>query len=96
MQYLRALPERRLESAKRVRVKVDSGSLIYVDRKYVFGQQPVDRRTGRGAAGGRVVEVWYAGRKVEELPRLRGRGKHRVDYRHIIDWLVRKPSSKTP
>ena len=32
MQYLRALPERRLESAKRERVKVDSGSLIYVDR----------------------------------------------------------------
>ena len=21
--------------------------------------------------------------------RLRGRGKHRLDYRHIIDWLVR-------
>jgi hypothetical protein len=30
---------------------------------------------------------------VEELPRLRGRGKHRVDYRHIIDWLVRKPGA---
>jgi hypothetical protein len=39
------------------------------------------------------VEIWYAGRKVEELPRLRGRGKHRVDYRHIIDWLVRKPGA---
>ncbi len=32
MQYLKVLPERRLESLKRVRVKVDSGSLIYVDR----------------------------------------------------------------
>ena len=40
-----------------------------------------------------TIEVWYAGRKVEELPRLRGRGKHRVDYRHIIDWLVRKPGA---
>jgi len=30
---------------------------------------------------------------VEDLPRLRGRGKHRVDYRHIIDWLVRKPGA---
>jgi hypothetical protein len=39
------------------------------------------------------IEIWYAGRKVEELPRLRGRGKHRVDYRHIIDWLVRKPGA---
>lgn len=24
---------------------------------------------------------------------MRGRGKHRVDYRHIIDWLVRKPGA---
>jgi hypothetical protein len=42
-----------------------------------------------------TVEVWYAGQKVEQLPRLRGRGKHRVDYRHIIDWLVRKPGAFT-
>jgi hypothetical protein len=30
---------------------------------------------------------------VEELPRLRGRGKHQIDYRHLIDWLVRKPGA---
>jgi hypothetical protein len=30
---------------------------------------------------------------MEELPRLRGRGKHRIDYRHMIDWLVRKPGA---
>jgi len=40
-----------------------------------------------------TVAIWYANRKVDELPRLRGRGKHRVDYRHIIDWLVRKPGA---
>src|SRR5206468_1201041 len=40
-----------------------------------------------------TVEIWYADRKVEELPRLRGRGKHWIDYRHIIDWLVRKPGA---
>jgi hypothetical protein len=39
------------------------------------------------------VEVWYGQRKLEEMPRLRGRQKHRVDYRHIIDWLVRKPGA---
>ena len=43
--------------------------------------------------GAEIIEVWYAGNKVEELARLRGRGKHRVDYRHIIDWLVRKPGA---
>ena len=39
------------------------------------------------------VEVWYGQRKIEDLPRLRGRGKHRIDYRHIIEWLVRKPGA---
>ena len=39
------------------------------------------------------VEVWYGQKKVEDLPRLRGRGKHRIDYRHIIEWLVRKPGA---
>src|SRR5207245_5469775 len=39
------------------------------------------------------VEVWSAQRLVEDLPRLRGRGKHRIEYRHVIDGLVRKPGA---
>jgi hypothetical protein len=30
---------------------------------------------------------------VEHLPRLRGRTQYSVNYRHIIDWLVRKPGA---
>jgi hypothetical protein len=30
---------------------------------------------------------------LERIPRLRGEGKHRINYRHIIDWLVRKPGA---
>ena len=56
----------------------------------------------------RVQDRLNAGRRprlIEEIKALRalpdgrldsvkrGRGKHRVDYRHIIDWLVRKPGS---
>ena len=39
------------------------------------------------------LEVWYAQKFVERMPRLRGRGNHRIDYRHIIDWLERKPGA---
>jgi hypothetical protein len=93
MQYLRPLPERRLESVKRERVRVDSGSLIYVDRNAYSVHSRLIGEQVEARLGVDMVEVWYAGRKVEELPRLRGRGKHRVDYRHIIDWLVRKPGA---
>lgn len=93
MTVMRELPERRLESYKRERVKVDSGSLIYADRNVysvpsrLIGEQ-VEVRLYMDR-----VEVWYGQRKLEEMPRLRGRQKHRVDYRHIIDWLVRKPGA---
>jgi hypothetical protein len=79
----------RLESMKRERVKVDSGSLIYVDRNVYSVHSRLIGEKVEARLGAEIVEVWYAGRKVEDLARLRGRGKHRVDYRHIIDWLVR-------
>src|ERR1022692_4924302 len=93
MAVMKELPERRMESCKRERVKVDSGSLIYVDRNVysvpsrLIGE-PVEARLYMDQ-----VEVWYGQKKVGQMPRLRGRRKHRVDYRHIIDWLVRKPGA---
>jgi hypothetical protein len=39
------------------------------------------------------LDIWYAQRKIETLPRLRGENDHRINYRHIIDWLVRKPGA---
>ena len=93
MKAMQELPERRMESCKRERVRVDSGSLIYVDRNVysvpsrLIGEQ-VEARLYLDQ-----IEVWYGQKKVEQLSRLRGRQKHRVDYRHIIDWLVRKPGA---
>lgn len=42
-----------------------------------------------------VVEVRYGGRVVECMPRLRGDSDHRIDYRHVIRSLVRKPGAFT-
>jgi hypothetical protein len=39
------------------------------------------------------IEAWYAQRRIERLPRLRGENGHYINYRHIIDWLVRKPGA---
>ncbi len=40
-----------------------------------------------------VLEVRYNGRVVETMPRLRGEREHRIDYRHVIWSLVRKPGA---
>ena len=47
---MKELPERRMESSRRERVKVDSGSLIYVDRN-AYLQGPDDHGGGHRPAG---------------------------------------------
>jgi hypothetical protein len=74
-------------------VKVDSGSLIYVDRNVYSVPSRLIGEVVEARSTVDQVEVWYGQRKVAEMARLRGRRKHRVDYRHIIDWLVRKPGA---
>ncbi len=39
------------------------------------------------------VELWYSGERLEVMPRLSGRDKEAIDFRHVIDSLVRKPGA---
>jgi len=39
------------------------------------------------------IQVWYAGRCEATMDRLIGRNGHRIDYRHVIWSLVRKPGA---
>jgi hypothetical protein len=90
---LQPLPEHRLDTVRRERVRVSPGSLVTVHRNIYSVHSRLIGEMVEARVLPDTVEIWYADRKVEELPRLRGRGKHRIDYRHIIDWLVRKPGA---
>jgi hypothetical protein len=93
---LRSLPERRTDAYKREAVRLDSGSLIHVDRSAYSVPSRLIGALVEARLYMEEVEIGFAQRKVETLPRLRGRGKHRIDYRYVIDWLARKPArSKT-
>lgn len=37
------------------------------------------------------IEVWYANQRLETLPRVPGAHHYQINYRHIIDSLLRKP-----
>ena len=93
VRLLRRLPTKRLDSCKRLQVRVGPSSTIRVNHN-VYS---VDSRLIRENVHIRLyvehLEVWYAQQCIEEIPRLRGEGKHRIQYRHIIDWLVRKPGA---
>ena len=87
-------PSRRLESRRRLTaISVGKGSTI---RIYENTYSVHSRLMGEGVdvtIGMEEVEVWYADQIVQRMPRLCGSGKHAINYRHIIDSLVRKPGA---
>ena len=90
---LASLPSGRLESYKRARVRVGPGSEIRVDRNtYSIHSRLVGEKVDVRLYA-EHLEVWYGGCVVERIPRLRGQGKHLINYRHVIDSLVRKPGA---
>lgn len=90
---LHPLPKRRLESCRRLTARVRDGSLIRVDHNTYSVHSRLIGEKVNVRLHAEYLEVWYGQRHVETIPRKRGRGKHFIQYRHIIDWLVRKPGA---
>ena len=90
---LRSLPSKRLESFRKITPLVNSGSLIQVLGNTYSVHSRLIGETVNVRVHADHLEIWYAQKQVDQFPRLRGRGKHQVNYRHIIDWLVRKPGA---
>ena len=90
---LHRLPKRRIDSCKREKKKVGPSSTIRVNHN-VYS---VDSRLIGENIQVRLhmdrLEIWYGQKKIDTLPRQRGEGKHKINYRHIIDSLIRKPGA---
>ena len=92
-EVLHRLPKYRIDSCNKKDVKVGPSSTIRVNHN-VYS---VDSRLIGEGIQTRLymdrVEIWYGQKKVDTLPRHRGEGKHTINYRHIIDSLIRKPGA---
>jgi len=93
LKVLRRLPARRLDSCKRLHVRVGPSSTIRVHHNTYSVPSRLIGETLEVRLYAEHLEIRYAQRCIDRLPRLGGRGKHRIAYRHIIDWLVRKPGA---
>jgi hypothetical protein len=93
LSVLQRLPERRFDSCKRFSVKVGPSSTIRVSHNVYSVESRLIGETLQICLYAEYLEIWYAQRCVERISRLRGSGKHDIQYRHIIDWLVRKPGA---
>ena len=93
LNVMHRLPAKRTDDWSRWSGKVSAFSTVNVKHNIysvdsrLIGEQ-IDVR-----AYAEELEVWYGGQKIEQMARLRGRTQYQVDYRHIIDWLVRKPGA---
>lgn len=90
---LRSLPAQRREACRRIRVRVSGGSILRVQNNTYSVHSRLIGDEVEVRMYVEHLEVWLGDRCVERLPRLRGRGKCCVNYRHIIDQLVRKPGA---
>jgi hypothetical protein len=90
---LKPLPSRRMPEYTRVLVEVRKWSTIPVAKRIYSVPSRLMGHEVEARVFADVVEVWYAKKLVETMPRLRGESMHRIDYRHVIWSLVRKPGA---
>lgn len=90
------LPPRRVPAYTSYEATVRSWSTIHFARKTYSVPSRLIGRLVEVRQHPDVVEVWYRDKLTETMPRLRGvHGSHRIDYRHVIWSLVRKPGAFT-
>ena len=93
LKKLRELPLRRLDDCKEIAVTVGSSSTINIGHKTYSVNSRLMGEKVYVKLYAETVEMWYGQKKIESMPRIRGKKGHRIEYRHVIKWLVRKPGA---
>jgi len=93
LKQMKQLPLRRLESCTVQTARVTKFSTINIRTNIYSLHSRLRGEIVKVKIYPENLQVWYAGKMIDNLPRLIGKKKHRINYRHIIDWLVRKPGA---
>jgi transposase len=90
---MHVLPPSRLDDFRRERVRVSVFSTLRAaENVYSVASRLIGEWVDLRLYAERI-EVYYAGDRVAEMERLRGRGHAAIDYRHLIWSLIRKPGA---
>ncbi len=90
---LRSLPISRLAACTKHTVKVGPSSVIRIKHNVYSVHSRLIREQVTVRLYADTLEVWHGQSYIETIPRLRGSRNHHIQYRHIIDWLIRKPGA---
>ena len=91
--YLQPLPTARIPEYTTFQCRVRKWSTIRIGSRIYSVPSRLIGHTVEARQHPSTVEVLYGGRVLCTMPRLRGAADHRIDYRHIIGSLVRKPGA---
>lgn len=80
-----------LATSKKVRARVSRGSVIRVLAKSYSVPTSLIGKMVVVYVHEWSLEIYYAGQLMETVARLIGNAVHRINYRHVIDSLLRKP-----
>ena len=90
---LRSLPAKQLSASTKLTVGVGPSSTIRVKHNVYSVHSRLIREQVTVRLYAEHLEIWHGQSHIENIPRLRGSSNHHIQYRHIIDWLVRKPGA---
>jgi hypothetical protein len=90
---LKPLPLSRMDACSSLDMTVGPSSSISVKRNTYSVDSRLKGEKIRVRVYASHIEIWYAQKKADSFPRIRGEGNHKINYRHIIEWLVRKPGA---
>jgi hypothetical protein len=90
---MKPLPAYRLNDYREYKVPVSSWSTVQVAHNTYSAPSRLRRYEVTARLHSERVELYFAGQQVADMERLRGRGKARIEYRHVIGSLVRKPGA---
>jgi len=91
--HLKSLPAKRLPAYTSYKLKVHKWSTIRLSNKTYSVPSRLRGHEVEARQYANKVEIYYRGQFVEQMPRLRGGDNHRIDYRHVIWSLIRKPGA---
>src|SRR5262249_11473787 len=90
---LKPLPPYRLDDHRDYKVPVGIWSTVRVAHNTYSVPSRLIRHEVTARVHANHIEIHFAGQRVCSMDRLRGTGRVRIDYRHVIGSLVRKPGA---
>lgn len=90
---MKKLPAKRYDDYRKLDCKVSKFSTITVLKKVYSVHSRLKGYSVTVKIFTDIIEIWHKHKLIDRVERLKGSKTHCINYRHVIDYLVRKPGA---